>query len=126
MSDRRELYQSSNGTLGFDPFNGGAVVVHEPNRPSGAQTSCIGVADFLRRGDGPERQALLASLPHSFRCRRMPTGPKGRKHPSDVVGNAIRVARIATGEAARAAKMVEAGSDQGVVEGALDNGTAHA
>lgn len=30
----------------------------------------------------------------------MPTGPKGQKRPADVIGNAIRVAQIATGEAA--------------------------
>ena len=62
VSDRRELYQSSNGDrwfLGRDPSSGGAVVIHEPNRPSGAHTSCIGLGDFLRRGDGPEQQALL-------------------------------------------------------------------
>ncbi len=28
----------------------------------------------------------------------MPTGPKGQKRPADVIGNAIRIARIATGE----------------------------
>jgi acyl-CoA reductase-like NAD-dependent aldehyde dehydrogenase len=28
----------------------------------------------------------------------MPRGPKGEKRPADVVGNAIRVAKIATGE----------------------------
>ena len=28
----------------------------------------------------------------------MPKGPKGQKRPADVVGNAIKVARIATGE----------------------------
>jgi hypothetical protein len=28
----------------------------------------------------------------------MPTGPKGEKSPADVIGNAIRVAKIATGE----------------------------
>lgn len=28
----------------------------------------------------------------------MPKGPKGQKRPGDVVGNAIKVARIATGE----------------------------
>ena len=62
VSDRRELYQSSEGHtwfLGRDPSSGGAVVIREPNRPSGAHTSCIGVGDFLRRGDGPEQQALL-------------------------------------------------------------------
>jgi general stress protein YciG len=29
----------------------------------------------------------------------MPTGPKHQKRPADVIGNAIRVAQIATGEA---------------------------
>ena len=28
----------------------------------------------------------------------MPTGPKGQKRPADVVGNAIKIAKIATGE----------------------------
>jgi hypothetical protein len=28
----------------------------------------------------------------------MPKGPQGQKRPADVIGNAIRVARIATGE----------------------------
>ena len=28
----------------------------------------------------------------------MPTGPRGQKRPADVIGNAINVARIATGE----------------------------
>lgn len=29
----------------------------------------------------------------------MPKGPKGQKHPADVIGNAIKVMRIAAGEA---------------------------
>jgi len=28
----------------------------------------------------------------------MPTGPKGQKRPADVIGNAVEVMRIATGE----------------------------
>lgn len=28
----------------------------------------------------------------------MPTGPKGEKRPADVIGNAVKVMRIATGE----------------------------
>ncbi len=28
----------------------------------------------------------------------MPKGPKGKKHPADVIGNAVKVMRIATGE----------------------------
>ncbi|MER9267390.1 RNA-binding protein [Mesorhizobium sp. M0410] len=30
----------------------------------------------------------------------MPTRPKGQKRPADVIGNAVRVMRIATGEQA--------------------------
>lgn len=29
----------------------------------------------------------------------MPVGPKGQKRPADVIGNAVRVMQIATGEA---------------------------
>jgi hypothetical protein len=29
----------------------------------------------------------------------MPKGPKGQKRPADVIGNAVRVMQIATGEA---------------------------
>ena len=32
----------------------------------------------------------------------MPKGPQGQKRPADVIGNAIKVARIATGEDADA------------------------
>jgi hypothetical protein len=28
----------------------------------------------------------------------MPTGPKGEKRPADVIGNAVKVMRIATGD----------------------------
>jgi hypothetical protein len=28
----------------------------------------------------------------------MPTGPKGQKRPADVIGNAVKVMRLATGE----------------------------
>jgi len=28
----------------------------------------------------------------------MPTGPKGEKRPADVIGNAVKVMRVATGE----------------------------
>jgi hypothetical protein len=63
MQDRRELYRSPNGDcwyLGRDPSNGQAVVIHEPNRPSGGKVSCVDVGSFLlRNGNGPEGQALL-------------------------------------------------------------------
>ena len=32
------------------------------------------------------------------RVTRMPKGPKGEKRPADVIGNAVHVLRIATGE----------------------------
>jgi hypothetical protein len=32
----------------------------------------------------------------------MSTGPKGQKRPADVIGNAVKVMRIATGEEAEA------------------------
>lgn len=28
----------------------------------------------------------------------MPTGPKGENRPADIIGNAVKIARIATGE----------------------------
>jgi hypothetical protein len=31
----------------------------------------------------------------------MPRGPKGEKRPADVIGNAVKVMRIATGEEPR-------------------------
>lgn len=61
-ADRRELYRNPDGdcwSIGRDPSNGYAIVIHEPHRPSGAHTSCIDLATFLNRGHGPEQQALL-------------------------------------------------------------------
>ena len=46
----------------------------------------------------------------------MPTGPKVQKRPADVIGNAIRVAKIATGEEGEDAleeRKSEAGSKGG-------------
>ena len=40
----------------------------------------------------------------------MPTGPKGQKRPADVIGNAIKIARIATGEEPES-KPVDDGKD---------------
>ncbi len=31
-------------------------------------------------------------------AKHMPKGPKGQKRPADVIGNAVRIMRIATGE----------------------------
>ena len=63
MSERRELYRSSNGDTWFlarDPANDKAFVIHEPNQRSGGQTSRLEIGVFLRPGaEGPEHQALL-------------------------------------------------------------------
>ncbi len=63
MTERRELYRSPNGDswfLGRDPSDGRAIVVHQPNGPSGAHTAYIDLATFLGGGaSGPEHQALL-------------------------------------------------------------------
>lgn len=62
MADRRELYRSPNGDawfLGRGPEDGRAVIVHEANRPSGANVTIIDLGSFLMFGNGPEQQALL-------------------------------------------------------------------
>lgn len=61
MSDRRELYRSSNGDAWFlaRESDGRVFVVHEPNAPSGGRVSQIELGVFLREGaNGPEHQAL--------------------------------------------------------------------
>jgi hypothetical protein len=42
----------------------------------------------------------------------MPKGPKGQKRPADVIGNAVRVMRIATGEAEEEYDTSDEGKDQ--------------
>ena len=62
MADRRELYRSENGDawfIGRKPTNDHAFIIHQPNAPSGGRLSDIELDDFLRRGNGPEQQALL-------------------------------------------------------------------
>ena len=62
--DTAELYCSSNGDTWFLEADsaGGWCVVHEPNKPSGGQRSRLSVEEFLKRSQGPERQALLRKL----------------------------------------------------------------
>ena len=40
----------------------------------------------------------MPGVPPGTQRRLMPTGPKGQRHPADVIGNAVMVAKIATGE----------------------------
>ena len=42
----------------------------------------------------------MAPCRDALYTEHMPKGPKGQKRPADVIGNAIKVARIATGEEA--------------------------
>jgi hypothetical protein len=59
----------------------------------------------------------------------MPRGPKGEKRPADVIGAAVMVARIATGEAHEALEN-ESGKDPAAVtlgrRGGLKGGKARA
>ncbi len=54
----------------------------------------------------------------------MPKGPKGEKRPADVIGNAIKVARIATGEEEDA--KTEDGKDKAAVSLGSRGGRARA
>ncbi len=61
--ETKELYRSPNGDrwcLAREPMSGRVFIRHEPNAPSGGQTSSIEIAAFLAGGaNGPEHQALL-------------------------------------------------------------------
>ena len=55
----------------------------------------------------------------------MPTGPKGEKRPADVIGNAVRVMRIATGEIDEL-EPVDDGKDSAAVAMGKKGGAARA
>lgn len=54
----------------------------------------------------------------------MPKGPKGEKRPADVIGNAIKVARIATGEEPE--ELTDDGKDKAAVSLGRRGGKARA
>ena len=54
----------------------------------------------------------------------MPTGPKGEKRPADVIGRAIKVAKIATGEIED--KQPDDGKNKAAVELGRKGGRARA
>lgn len=54
----------------------------------------------------------------------MPTGPKGQKRPADVIGNAIKVAKIATGE--ETDELTDDGKDEAAVSLGRRGGKARA
>ena len=47
----------------------------------------------------------------------MPKGPRGEKRPADVIGNAVRVARLATGEETEELAPATAGAALGKLGG---------
>jgi hypothetical protein len=55
----------------------------------------------------------------------MPKGPKGQKRPADVIGNAVHVMRIATGEITES-NQTEDGKDKAAVELGRKGGLARA
>lgn len=54
----------------------------------------------------------------------MPKGPKGEKRPADVIGNAVKVARIATGEETE--ELTDDGKDKAAVSLGKRGGKARA
>jgi hypothetical protein len=54
----------------------------------------------------------------------MPRGPKGQKRPADVIGNAVKVMRIATGEETE--ELTEDGKSKAAVELGRKGGIARA
>jgi hypothetical protein len=56
----------------------------------------------------------------------MPTGPKGQKRPADVIGNAVKVMRIATGEDSEDFPADDDGKDKAAQELGRKGGAARA
>ena len=56
----------------------------------------------------------------------MPRGPKGEKRPADVIGAAVKVMRIATGEIDEDIDQADAGKNQAAVELGRKGGQARA
>ncbi len=61
---------------------------------------------------------------HERNDAKMPKGPKGEKRPADVIGNAVKVMRIATGEEGEA--LTEDGKDKAAVSLGKRGGKARA
>jgi len=57
-------------------------------------------------------------------AKHMPKGPKGQKRPADVIGNAVHVMRIATGEVTET--LTDDGKNKAAVELGRKGGEARA
>jgi hypothetical protein len=56
----------------------------------------------------------------------MPKGPRGQKRPADVIGNAVRVMEIATGQREEEYDQIQEGKDQAAAELGRRGGRARA
>jgi hypothetical protein len=68
---------------------------------SSSGTAEFDIDGFLAEGEAPaqaELQRIIESLFKKMEAARIPKGPKGKKRPADVIGAAVMVGRIATGE----------------------------
>jgi hypothetical protein len=59
-------------------------------------------------------------------AKHMPKGPKGQKRPADVIGNAVHVMRIATGEIPNEHSSLDDGKNKAAVELGRKGGAARA
>ena len=77
-------------------------LANDPFKPGNSRLTFCDVAfghakwRFDHRGSIPGRAVLC--LPPSKDGVDMPRGPRGEKRPADMIGNAVKVMRIATGE----------------------------
>jgi len=81
-----------------------------------------GVADARR--DCRRSPLLIARTSGMLTDKHMPRGPKGQKRPADVIGNAVHVMRIATGEIDET--LTEDGKNQAAVQLGRKGGKARA
>lgn len=69
----------------------------------------------------------IAKLTAKHYLESMPKGPKGQRRPADVIGNAVRVMQIATGQIAEDAPRIEdEGKDPAAVALGRKGGKARA
>ena len=69
MTERLELYRSPNGDswyLGRETSDGRALVIHQPNSPSGDRLSHIELGEFLRELSIGVRPSLTSSRVSRF------------------------------------------------------------
>ncbi len=59
-------------------------------------------------------------------AKHMPKDPRGQKRPADVIGNAVHVMRIATGEIIETPAQIDDGKNKAAVELGRKGGIARA